>query len=268
MLERLITRLERRFGRYAFGNVTYFLVGLQALGFAIVLVRPDLAERLVLERSAVLDGEWWRLVTFVLSPVSTSPIWVIFALYWLYVMGSALEERWGSFRYELYWLTGLGATVAAVFLGGSSATLAPLVMSLFLAFATLWPDYQLRLFFILPVPVKWLALLDALAIGADVGMRQGLDRLVPLAAVANYLLFFGPTLKDLVVRFVKEGGRARARASYRQAANHGLHDLKARSCAICGASPAQDPNVELRVCSCEKCGGVDRDLCLAHARNH
>lgn len=268
MLERLLTRLERKFGRYAFGNVTYYLVGLQALGFALVLVRPDLAQRLALDGEAVLRGEWWRLLTFLISPVATSPLWVVFALYWLYTMGSALEEHWGSFRYELYWLIGIAMTLVAVFVGGSVATVAPLVMSLFLAFATLWPDYQLRIFFILPVPVKWLAVLDAIAIGADVGMRQGLDRLVPLAAVANYLLFFGPTLKNLVVRFFREGGRARARANYRQAANQGVDDLKLRQCAICGASPSKDPSVELRVCSCEKCGGVDRNLCLAHARSH
>jgi hypothetical protein len=203
MLERLLTKLERRFGRYALGNVTYVLVGLQAIGFIIVMTRPDLAERLVLDRAAVLNGQWWRLLSFLLSPVATHPIWVIFALYWLYTMGTALEEHWGSFRYELFWILGIAATYAAVFVGGSTATVAPLVMSLFLAFATLWPNYPLRIFFILPVPVKWLALLDACFIAVDIGWRQGLDRLVPLAAVANYLLFFGPTLWRIVRGCVK-----------------------------------------------------------------
>lgn len=40
-----------------------------------------------------------------------------------------------------------------------------------------------------------------------------------------------------------------------------------RRCAICGASN-EDPEVEIRVCDCEKCGGVRRDLCLPHVRNH
>jgi hypothetical protein len=133
-------------------------------------------------------------------------------------------------------------------------------MSLFLAFATLWPDYELRIFLILPVRVKWLALLDAAVIAGSVGFGSGWHRLVPLAAVGNYLLFFGPTLYDKLRGFVREGGRARAR--FRQAAATGP-----RRCAICGVS-ADDPDVDIRVCSCETCGGKNRDLCLAHARNH
>ena len=114
MVERLLTRLDRRFGRYAFGNITYALVVLQALGFAIVLVRPELAEKLVLNRAALLDGEWWRLVTLLVYPASTSPWWVIFSLYWLFTMGRALEEEWGSFRYEIFWALGVVATIGSV----------------------------------------------------------------------------------------------------------------------------------------------------------
>jgi len=139
-------------------------------------------------------------------------------------------------------------------------------MSLFLAFATLWPDYKLLVFFILPVPVKWLALLDGLAIVAAIGFGEGWSRLVPLAAVGNYLLFFGPTLYDKLRRFVREGGRARARNRMRSAVHSGFQ-RGGRRCAICGVS-ADDPDVDIRVCSCEKCGGTNRDLCLMHARNH
>src|SRR5213075_2168746 len=133
--------------------------------------------------------------------------WVIFSLYWLFTMGRALEEEWGSFRDEIFWGVGVVATIGSVVAGGSNATVVPLIMSLFLAFATLWPDYQLRVFFLLPVPVKWLALLDACGIVANVGFAEGWDKLVPIAAVANYLLFFGPTLFDRVRGFVKEGAR-------------------------------------------------------------
>jgi membrane associated rhomboid family serine protease len=268
VIERLLTKLERRFGRYALGNITYGLVIVQAIGFALVLVRPDIAEKLTLSRDALLAGEWWRLVTFVMMPVSTSPIWIVFSLYWLFIMGRALEEQWGSFRFEIYWFIGIITTLAAVVAGGSTATVLPLITSMFLAFATLWPDYELRIFFILPVRVKWLALLAAAGIAADIGMRQGLDRLVPLAAVANYLLFFAPTLVSIIRRFTKEGLRGGARAKFRAGVKEGrVSSVTLRKCAICGVTN-DDPNVDIRICSCEKCGGVDRELCLAHARNH
>lgn len=264
MIDRWLAKLERRYGRYALGNLTWYLVGLQAVGLMLVLTRPDLADKMLLDRDAVLAGQWWRLFTFVLYPMSTQPIWFLFGAYWLYIMGTALESRWGSFRFEIYWIVGVLFTFASVFLGGQTATVAPLIMSLFLAFATLWPDYEILVFFIIPVPVKWLALLDGLAIVAAIGLRQGWDRLVPLAAVGNYLLFFGPTLLDKVRGFVRAGGRARARNRF---GVHAGFKRAVRRCAICGAS-ADDPDVDIRVCSCEKCGGTNRDLCLAHARNH
>jgi membrane associated rhomboid family serine protease len=268
VIERLLTKLQRRFGRYAIGNITYALVILQAIGFTIVLTHPELAKQLVLDRRALFDGEWWRLVTWLLSPVSTSPLWVVFSLYWLFTMGRALEEQWGSFRYELFWIIGILATIAAVLVGGSRATVLPLITSLLLAFATLWPNYIIRVFFLIPIPVKWLALLAGLGLTAELGFSNGLDRLVPFAALVNYLLFFGETLRDLVVGFVKEGGRARARNHFRTSAQAGADERKrVRTCAICGARN-DDPKVELRVCSCEKCGGVDRDLCLFHVQNH
>lgn len=266
MLDRGLAKLERRYGRYALGNLTYYLVGLQALGLVLVLTRPDLAEKMLLDRDAVLAGQWWRLFTFVLYPMSTSPIMFLFGAYWLFIMGSALESQWGSLRYEIYWIVGVLFTLLSVFLGGQTATVASLIMSLFLAFATLWPDYQIVVFFILPVRVKWLALLDGFAILAAIGLMQGWHRLVPLAAVGNYLLFFAPTLVDKLRRFAREGGRARARNRMRSAVQGGFKP-GSRVCAICGVSDT-DPAVDMRVCSCEKCGGTNRHLCLMHARNH
>jgi membrane associated rhomboid family serine protease len=266
VLERFLAKLDRRYGRYALGNLTYLLVGLQVVGFAILLLRPELAGKMLLDRDAVFRGEWWRLFTFMLYPLATSPIWFVFGAYWLYIMGTALESQWGSLRYELYWIVGIVFTLAAVFLGGQTATITSLIMSLFLAFATLWPDYKILVFFFIPIPVKWLALLDGVAILAAVGFADGWERLVPLAAVGNYLLFFGPTLYDKLRRFAREGGRARARNRMRTAVKDGFN-RHGRKCAICGAD-GDDPKVDLRVCSCEKCGGTNRDLCLEHARNH
>ncbi len=157
MFDRWLAKLERRHGRYALGNLTYWLIGLQALGLVLVLSRPDLAPKMLLDRDAVFAGEWWRLFTFVLYPMSRDPIMFMFGAYWLYMMGTALETKWGAFYYEVYWATGVVFTLLSVFLGGHTATIAPLVMALFHASATLWPDYETLVFFIIPVRAKWLA---------------------------------------------------------------------------------------------------------------
>ena len=136
-------------------------------------------------------------------------------------------------------------------------------MSLFFAFATLFPDYEIRLFFILPVKVKWLALLSgAFSLFELVGGGTG-TRARSWVAFANYLLFFGGHLAALQ-------GPAHARASGGATRRAGPSATSGRRtharCAICGAK--QDDGADIRVCSCEKCGGVPRQLCLEHARNH
>lgn len=264
-MERFLNRLERRYGRYALGNLTYYLVGLQCLGFFIFMARPDLTDRLYLDVDAIRAGEYWRLFTWLAVPISTSPFWVLFALYWLYMMGTSLEAQWGAFKYQLYWLVGIFATAATAYVTHIPATNTALIMSLFLAFATLWPDYTILVFFILPVRVKWLALLDGAFILYQVALLPGWAKILPLVGIANYLLFFGGSLIGMARRGVKQSGRAREFQSWKRAAEEGRRGV--RRCALCGITD-ENPSVEFRVCSCERCGGVLRDLCLEHARNH
>src|SRR5207248_3879606 len=135
--------------------------------------------------------EVWRLVTFLFLPWGggggvLGPIFTVIALMFLYTVGSSLEAEWGSFKFDLYYLVGVIATVvAALFFG--PVTNAFLNLSLLLAFATVFPDYEILLFLILPVKMKWLGLLDAawllyaLATGSA-NVRAGI-----VAAMLNWL---------------------------------------------------------------------------------
>jgi membrane associated rhomboid family serine protease len=267
-MEALLERLERRFGRYAPGNLTWYLVGLQGVVFFLEMLRPGTLALLQLDPARVRQGELWRLVTFALQPPSLQPFWLLFALYWLHTMGTALEQHWGAFRYTLYWLVGVLATTAMAFgfsLPAGSADNSYLLMSLFLAFATLWPDYKILVFFVLPVPVKWLALLDGVGLLYELSRLDGLQKLLPLVALGNYLLFFLPTLVGTLRGGVRQASRARAYQQFR----HKLEDdaPRVRRCATCGVTD-EDRSVDFRVCSCEACGGKPTDYCLAHATNH
>ncbi len=272
-MEKLLARLERRFGRFAIHNLIGVIVGGMAIVWVLSLLKPEFQSRLALDVDAVRRGQVWRLVTFLFIPPPSSPMWVLINLYFTWWVGNSLEQRWGHFKFNVYYLLGaLGTVIAAVVAG--PATNYWLDASLFLAFATVFPDVQILLFFVIPIRVKWLGIIAAafMAYAAAVngwGVRGSIA-----AAVANYFLFFGEHWYGLVTQ---RGAIARqkvrlesmrpASASRGSAPPAGGRPVFGdRVCAICGAREAD--GTDIRVCSCEKCGGQQRSLCLEHARNH
>ncbi|HPZ64344.1 MAG: rhomboid family intramembrane serine protease [Dethiobacteria bacterium] len=186
-----LNKLERRYGRYAVKNLMLYIIGLNALIFVWVQIDPAAYHLLVLHPSLVLRGELWRLVTFIFIPPTFSPLWLIFTLYFYYLVGSGLEQAWGSFKFNVYYLVGMIATILAAFITGHGATGVYLNLSLFFAFATLYPDFQVLLFFILPVKVKYLAWLNAAFLGYTLLFSPWPSKVAALASVLNYFIFFG-----------------------------------------------------------------------------
>lgn len=259
-MERLLSRLERRFGRWALHNLTWYVVGLGAVVFVLEMAKPGFTSMLVLDPDLVMRGEVWRLVTFLFIPPSTSPLWILFALYLTWMFGTSLEAEWGAFRYNLFYLIGMLGTAGCAFLTREPVTNFYLNTTIFLAFATLYPDYQILLFFVLPVKVKWLGWLAVAGLILTVAAAPLGHKVAVLVAVANYLLFFQGTIRD---KFRQGARRART------AAQRGRLDpppARVRRCATCGKSDDQ-PDVDIRVCACERCG-KPTEYCLEHARSH
>lgn len=264
-MDRWIVRLERRFGRFALAGLPYYLVAIQAFVFVVELTNPGFVRHLVLDRDLVLRGQLWRLFTYLFIPPTMSPIWVLFELYWLYLIGTSLESLWGSFKLQTYLFVGMVLTTIGAFVLGISATNSYLLLSLFLAFATLFPDFEVMILFVLPVKVKWLGLLSGIGMLSMVGLESGLRRALPLFAVGNYLLFFLPTLAGLLRGGLRRSSRVRAKRDFDRRADSPVAAV--RRCTLCGVT-SEDPSVEFRVCTCEKCGGKPTEFCLAHARAH
>lgn len=266
-MERFLARLERRLGHLVVPNISTYIIGLMALFTALQFVRPGTLERMVLVPHLVFAGEYWRLVTWMFMPPTTSMFWAVFIIMLYHTILTSLEQEWGTFKLQVYLLCGvLCATVLAMVMG-LPTTNEYMLMSLFLAFATLFPDYQILLFFILPVKVKWLGLLSGAGLLLMMVQLPGLARLVPVVAVGNYLLFFAPALVDLLRGFKRQAGRRQA-----------LHEFKAKSeearpatrtCARCGITDSSHPQAEFRVCICqEKCHGQPTVFCLDHVKEH
>ncbi len=263
-MDRLLARLERTFlGRLAIERLTTFIVGGMAMTYVLCQVRPEFQERLLLKPELV-STQPWRLVSFLFVPPERSLIWVLLALYFTWLIGTNLEQEWGALKFNVFYLLGALGTMAAGFITGAPQDNQYLNYSLFFAFATLFPDYEIRLFFILPVKVKWLGMITGgLILFAFI--KGGLGTKAAIGVVfANYLLFFTGHIMALV-----RGRRMLVRQSARRAEQRPKateREADTRVCAICGAK--QEDGADIRVCSCEKCGGVPRQLCLEHARSH
>jgi len=266
-VDKLLARLERRFGRYAPHGLIIWIIGLTGLAYLVVYARPELRELFVLDPEALARGEVWRVFTFLFMPWRTGgglgPIWTALALWFLYAVGSGLESQWGSFRFGVYYLLGALGTLAASFLVGS-LTNEYVNLSLLLAFATEFPEYEILLMLILPLKMKWVGMLSAAGVVWALVTGSWQTRAGVLVAMVNYLLFFGPVLVQRARRGARASQRSRDAASFAR-----VPPRKARVCAKCGKSDADDPALEFRVCDCqERCHGKLTEYCLEHARNH
>jgi hypothetical protein len=188
-----LIQLEKVLGWIAVPNLAILLITLQVAGFLFINYQPEWSLQLALIPDAVTAGEYWRLITFLALPLSTSPIWMLFVLLFVYMIVNLLEQEWGAFRTTLYVLVSWGVTVAF-----SMATGYPVLSaehfesSLFLAAAMLYPEMPISLFFVIPAKMKWLAGVSIAFVVLEMAQGSWLDRFHILAIYSNVILFFGP----------------------------------------------------------------------------
>lgn len=226
------------------------VVLLNALTFLLITGNPDYAGVLSLDPAKIMQGEVWRLVTYIFVPETRSMFWILFALLFLWFLATALEEMWGPLRLNVFYLVGMiGCTVAAFFFGGGPSNTF-LNLSLFFAFATIAPDYEVFLFFIARVKIKYIAWFMAAIFGLQFIVLPLASKMAMAASLANYLLFFAPAL--VRGRFVKERDARRLRR-FQAASETTLH-----RCASCGRTELSDPDLEFRVT------GSGEEFCREH----
>ena len=266
----LLSQLERRFGRYAVPNLTLILIAGQVALYVLNQFSgarggEGILSRIRLYPARVLEGEVWRLVTFLFDPPTRILLFAIIFWYLFYIMGSALEMSWSAFRYNVFLAIGYFASVAVAFavhfLGGvadAKATNLFLYGTVFLAFARLFPDFTLYIFFILPVKIKWLAMLQWCFYGLSfVTAATWMERAMIAASVLNYFLFFGREM----LRDMKHGRRRiRFRSRVGSTPQRIVHQ-----CRICGLTSDEAPQMQFRYCS--RCAG-ESCYCSEHLHDH
>ena len=195
--------LERKLRRYAISDLMKYIVIGQGIVFALMYIWPTLGYRLysliALTRAGLMRGQIWRLVTFVFVPPSSSPIFILFALYFYYMIGIGLENQWGKVKFNLYYLVGmLGSIIAALITGYADNTF--LNLSLFFAYAALYPDEQVLLFMILPIKMKYLALADAALYLYYFIVGTASTRITIVLCLLNVALFLGGDILNTIRR--------------------------------------------------------------------
>lgn len=205
---KLLDRWSYKYGRYAIENLMIYIVIGMAIVFAsdfllLPQIGVSLSSLLAFDRAAIFSGQIWRIVTFIFIPPDSSMLFILFSLYFYWLIGGGLESAWGAFKFNIYYLVGILGTIIAGMLTGY-ATNYYLNMSLFFAFAALYPDFQVLLFFILPIRIKWLALLDALYFLISFIFAGPGGKIALLVAVANFLLFFGGEFISRIKAFIRK----------------------------------------------------------------
>lgn len=287
---KLIDKLERKYGKFGIPNLTVYIIACYVLGYILLYTAPQILSYLSLDVRMILKGQIWRVITWVIYPPSTSDfIWFLVAIvFFYYPIGTSLERTWGSFRYTLYIFSGILFTVIGAFLlhfitggvvvikgvpyllGGSIYSTYYISLSVFLAYATCYPNMQVLLMFVIPVKMAWMAVVYCAIVLFDVvtSIREGYWFLaVPIiTSLLNFLLFFLGT-RDTRRYHPKEVKRRQEfkKAMAQSRVNPHTGGVTKHKCAICGRTELDDPNLEFRFCS--KCNG-NYEYCQDHLFTH
>ena len=284
--------LRNRFDRFCFQNRHKGIPNLMlyiTLGSALVYVMSmfdrssTLYYALCYNRTAILQGQVWRLFTYVFTYDTGNLLLTAVSLLCYFSLGRSMENAWGTLRFNLFYLTGVVLMDVFCLLFGGAANVYYLNLSLFLGYATFYPDAHFLLFFIIPVKAWIFAMIDLALTFYDVILYTIAGyfpyNLFPLVAIANYFLFFG---KD-VLNIIPLSWRLKLKRSAKKSAASktgtipfpGSADRKVTKvtiqvpythrCVVCGRTDVSHPELEFRYCS--RCKGY-HCYCEDHISNH
>jgi hypothetical protein len=224
--------------------------------------------------------EWqiWRIFTFVLLPQSgdfllrgTGLFFVAISAYFYYWIGSVIEREMGTARFTLFYLAGVFLNIICGFIVGGTS-MHYINLSLFFSMAIFFPDTWIRLFYILPVKLKWIAWIDAALFIWDVLTSllsfNLLGAVLPVIAIFNFILFFWSYFTQWLgyrkLRFQHQ--HSQQTVNFKKAASKAYQQKGyIHKCAVCGKTDTEYPDMEFRYCS--KCNGY-YCYCMEHINNH
>lgn len=289
-----MSKWEKKFGKYAIPNLTFIIIGCYVAGYLLSWLAPAIMGYLTLNPYAILHGQVWRLVTWVISPPSSFDFFTIIMLMFYLSLGTTLEKVWGTWQYNVYIFSGILLTVLASFVcmgvfylvygGVTSSDMQMLCaagarqfstyfinMSIFLAYAATFPNAEVLLMFLIPIKVKVLGFIYAIMLVLQMVEYFGAGRLVAVywfgvaaiaASLLNFLIFWLRSKNHMHLNPKQVRRKREFKQEIRRNPNPKITKHK---CAICGRSEEDDPTLEFRFCS--KCNG-NYEYCQYHLFTH
>ena len=280
--------LRRGFDRFCFKHRNKGIPNLMlyiVLGNAVVYLLSMIGDTNILynllcfDRDLILQGQVWRLITYAFTYYSGNILFTALILYILYSLGRAAELSVGTFRFNLYYLSGIILQDIFCMLLGTPATISNLNFTMIMVFASQHPDFKVNLYFIIPIKA-WILVLIDLGITAYniIALRMFFPHnLFPLVAILNFFLFFGADFVEIFrhTRRFNTGKKQKTsppktgtipfpsgkdyRPSPEKKTNY------THRCAVCGKTDVSNPEMEFRYCS--RCKGY-HCYCENHITNH
>ena len=282
--------LRRQFDIYCYKNRNKGISNLMlyiVIGNAVVYLMSSMGNNSILysllcfNRNAILRGEIWRLITYPLTYQINSPLLMLISLFCYYSIGRAMENIWGTLKFNLFYITGVVLMDIYCLIFGGQASVTYLNLSLFLSYATLFPDVHFLLFFIIPIKGWFFALFDLAIVVVDLFTLPFPYNFFSVISIANYFLFFGKDVLNVIPRSWRiNASRLFRKSPKSQPQKPKIIQFDAGSyeaskaapaapythrCSVCGRTDISHPDLEFRYCS--RCKGY-YCYCEDHISNH
>ena len=296
-------------------NLSLLVILCMIIGYILLYIFPNIYFKLTLSPVDIIyNHEYWRLISWVITVPYflggiLSYIFLPICLYFYYRIGLTLEYVWGKRNFNLFILGGvffidLFVMITAVILHFASPMMLMadsmyslyrtpnwyIMLSMYLAIAYVNPDMKILLYFVIPVKIKYMAIVDIIFLLYSFIISGPIDKVVIFSATFNFLLFFVIHLK---VTSNVNPGQLKRRHDFRRRMNkanirkmYGNENIIPVSqgqmpdpkktpggtirptkhiCAVCGRTELDDPELEFRYCS--KCNGT-YEYCSDHLFTH
>jgi len=280
----MIQNNKRSGKNFGIANLTFMLVAGYAIGYILQIISPNLLGYLTLDPYQILHGQVWRVVTWLLVPPGSFDIFTLLMLYFYFRIGTMLENIWGTAKYSRYILGGILLTVIAAFLMFAyfkfivgmdevnlaySSAVGSLIafstyyinLSIFMGYAATFPDMMVLFFFVIPVKVKVLGIIDLLLLVYMFFVGSVYEKFAIAAALINIGIFL---LTNKVAINPKQIIRRQQFKQEVQKAQK-MAPIHRHKCTICGQTDETNPELEFRYCS--KCNG-NYKYCSNHLFTH
>ena len=300
--------------RFVIPNLTLWLIAGYVVGYIISMVNSSFLYWLSLDPYKILHGQVWRLITWVIIPpnmLGSDPLGLLFVLLMLfccYSIGNILERAWGTVKYNIFIFTGIALAIVCAFIylliirfsGSYEAFVAMenanmamdwfafstyyINVSIYIVFAMTYPNDIVRLYFVIPIKMKWLGIVDTIYLIYIFLIGYTPEKAAVVAALLNCLIFYLSNIRGKTLNPYQIHRRNSFNRAYRQGMSNAgrtrntggitssTTDVKMNprsqtrhKCAICGKTEVSDPDMEFRYCS--KCAG-SYEYCSTHLFTH